>query len=48
MQVTIWGALWKFLTSGYWWVIFLTGVNYVVATTEGSVYMMRVLIKKGK
>lgn len=48
MQVTIWGTMWKSLTSGNWVAILLTGIVYIISTTEGSVHMMKILIKKGR
>jgi hypothetical protein len=46
----IWNQLWSALTAGEWWRIAATGLVYVIATTEGSVLMMRILLKteKGK
>lgn len=48
MQVTIWGTMWKSLTSGNWLNVILTGIVYIISTTEGSVHMMKILIKKGR
>jgi hypothetical protein len=42
----IWNQIWSALTAGEWWRIVLTGVAYVAATTEGSVLMMKILLKK--
>ena len=42
----IWNQLWVALTTGDWLKILLTGLVYVVATTEGSVLMMKILLKK--
>lgn len=49
-QLLIIGTLWPALTQGDWWKVAATGVVYVLATTEGSVLMMRILLKteKGK
>jgi hypothetical protein len=41
----IWNQLFGALTQGEWWKIALTGLVYVIATTEGSVLMMKVLLK---
>ena len=41
----IWNQLWAALTTGDWWRIAATGLVYVVATTEGSVLMMKILLK---
>jgi hypothetical protein len=48
VSVLIWGQLWQSLTTGEFWKIAITGVVYTISTTEGSVKMMKVLIKKGK
>ena len=42
----IWNQLWVALTTGDWLKILLTGLVYVIATTEGSVLMMKILLKK--
>lgn len=49
-QILLYGAVWSALTSGEWWKVALTGFVYVLCTTEGSCFMMRVLLKteKGK
>ena len=44
----IWNQLWLALTVGDWLKIALTGAVYVAATTEGSVLMMRILLKTEK
>lgn len=41
----IWNQLWAALTTGDWWSIVATGVVYIIATTEGSVLMMKILLK---
>jgi hypothetical protein len=46
IQVGLLSTIWPALTQGEWWKIALTGLVYIVATTEGSVYMMRILLKK--
>ncbi len=49
MTVTIWNELWKALTTpGHFWLILVTGLVYVAGTTEGSVHMMRIMLKKEK
>jgi hypothetical protein len=48
MQMTIWGTLWTALTHDSLWVIAATGLVYTLSTTEGSVRMMELLIKRGK
>jgi len=44
--ILIWNQLWQALTVGDWFTIVLTGLVYVIATTEGSVLMMKILLKK--
>lgn len=46
--VVIFNQLWKTLTTGNWPLIVATGVVYVLATTEGSVRAMRILLKREK
>jgi hypothetical protein len=38
--------VWDALKTGSWWFVLATGIVYVIATTEGSVLMMRILLKK--
>lgn len=44
-QLLIINQVWPALTNGEWWRIGVTGLVYVAATTEGSVLMMRILLK---
>lgn len=44
-QLLIINQVWPALTNGEWWRIALTAVVYVAATTEGSVLMMKILLK---
>ena len=37
--------IWITLTTGNWPLIIATGIVYVLATTEGSVRMMKILLK---
>lgn len=48
VTVTIWGQIWKAMTTGHPLKVVLVGVVYTIATTEGSVYAMKALIKRGK
>lgn len=48
VSVLIWSKLWSALTTGEWWKVIVVGVVYVVATTEGSVWMMRHLVSRGR
>lgn len=47
-QVLIMKQIWASVQGGDWWAVFIAGVIYTVATTEGSVYMMKILLKKEK
>jgi len=38
--------VWKSLTNSDWLTLILTGIVYVLATAEGSVCMMKILLKK--
>lgn len=44
-QLLIINQIWPALTNGDWWRVAVTGLVYVIATTEGSVLMMRKLLK---
>lgn len=44
-QILLYSAVWASLTQGEWWKILLTGAVYVIATTEGSCLMMRILLR---
>jgi hypothetical protein len=44
-QLLIINQVWPALTNGEWWRLLATGAVYVIATTEGSVLMMRILLK---
>jgi hypothetical protein len=48
MTVTIWGTIWKSLTTGDWPALIATGVVYTLFTSEGSVAMMKLLLKREK
>ena len=45
-QLLIINQVWPALVNGEWWRIAATGAVYILATTEGSVLMMRILLKK--
>ncbi len=49
-QVFMLSQLWPALTHGDWLRVAITGAVYIAATTEGSVLMMKILLKteKGK
>jgi hypothetical protein len=46
VQVLLYGAVWNSLTQGAFWKVALTGLVYIVATTEGSAFMMARMLKK--
>lgn len=41
-------SIWEPLFSGEWLTVVLGGIVYVLGTTEGSVLMMKILLKKEK
>lgn len=49
-NVLIFRQVWAAVDGGEWWHLLAAGLAYVVATSEGSVLMMRILLKteKGK
>ena len=48
VTVLVWGQIWYALTHGSFLKIVITGIVYIIATTEGSVMGMKILIKRGK
>lgn len=44
-NVLIWRQVWAAIETGAWWQLAISSVVYVIATTEGSVLMMRILLK---
>jgi hypothetical protein len=45
-QLLFMSVIWPALTQGEGWKIGLAGAVYVIATTEGSVRMMKIMLKK--
>lgn len=45
-QLFILSLLLPALVKGDWWRVLAAAITYIAATTEGSVYMMKVLLKK--
>ena len=43
-QMTVVKIMWEPLMDGEFWKVFVGGVFYVLSTTEGSVFMMRLLL----
>ena len=41
-------AVWGSIERGEWWFVGLSALIYVVCTAEGSVVMMKILLKKEK
>ena len=46
--VLILKAVWGSIERGEWWFVILAGLIYVIFTAEGSVLMMKVLLKREK
>lgn len=44
-NLLVWTQVWAALQSGEWWKLVLAGIVYVIATTEGSVLMMKRLLR---
>ena len=44
----IWANIWTAAREGSWWYIGVIGIVYTIATAEGSVYMMKRLLKREK
>lgn len=45
-HILVWRQIWEALSTGSYWLLVLTGVVYVLSTTEGSVQMMKIMLKK--
>jgi hypothetical protein len=45
-QLLMLNQLWQFTQSGGWWRIIVVGAVYTLSTTEGSVLMMKILLKR--
>lgn len=45
-QILIIKSVWEPIMRGEWWYVALSGAIYIIATSEGSVLMMRILLKK--
>lgn len=45
-HVFVWGQIWAALTRGDWVLLVATGAVYALTTTEGSVRMMTILLRK--
>jgi hypothetical protein len=44
----VWKQIWTGFETGQWWRLVIAAVVYIFATTEGSVLMMKILLKKEK
>jgi putative flippase GtrA len=44
-NVLIWRQVWTAIESGNWWYLLVAGLAYTIATSEGSVLMMKRLLK---
>jgi hypothetical protein len=38
--------VWEAIKSGNWWLIAIAAAVYIIATTEGSVLMMKIMLSK--
>jgi hypothetical protein len=47
-QGFVFKLIWEPLMNGQWWVVIVGGLAYIVSTTEGSVFMMRLLLGQVK
>ena len=49
-HIIVWNQIWTALNTQNYWLLVITGLVYVAATTEGSVTMMKHMLKteKGK
>jgi hypothetical protein len=47
-QVLIVKHIWDAINKGAWWYVAVAGLIYTIATAEGSVCMMKILLKKEK
>jgi hypothetical protein len=47
-QVLIVKHIWEAIKLGQWWYVILAGLVYTICTAEGSVTMMKVLLRKEK
>jgi len=45
-QILIIKQVWSAIQAGAWWYIVAAGLVYVICTAEGSVLMMKILLKK--
>lgn len=47
-NVLIWNQIWTAIETGNYWYLGFSAVAYVIATSEGSVIMMKYLLTKEK
>ena len=47
-NILIWRQVWQAIETNDWSILIIAGLAYVVATTEGSVFMMKILLEKEK
>lgn len=47
-NVLIWKQVWNAIESGNYWYLVVAGIAYCIATSEGSVFMMKKLLKSEK
>lgn len=44
-NILVWAQVWRAIERGSWVELVIAGIVYVIATTEGSVLMMKKLLK---
>lgn len=47
-QVLIFQSIWKRVVEGDYWIVIIGGIVYTIATSEGSVFMMQVMLGQSK
>ena len=45
-HILVWKQIWESVSTGNWWMLAITGLVYVVCTSAGSSYMMKIMLKK--
>ena len=48
IQVLLFNSLWKKMMDGEVWIVIIGGIVYTIATAEGSVFMMKVLLGQSR
>ena len=45
-HILVWKQIWDSINTGNYWMLLITGIVYVVCTSAGSSYMMKIMLKK--